>query len=64
MVEGIFEKVFHEIKNFAKYKYISNLQSENVLQKTKIKRNFDGLEINGPTKMSSCLKDFKFSRIS
>ena len=35
---GCIQKVFPEIKNLAKYKWISNLQRKSILEKIKIKQ--------------------------
>ena len=52
LAEGVFKKVFPGIKNFAKYKQISNLQrKKNILEKktktnNKIRHNFQWLKVN------------------
>ena len=53
LAEGVFKKVFPGIKNFAKYKQISNLQRKKKFwkkqknkNKNKIKHNFQWLKVN------------------
>ena len=53
LAEGVFKKVFPGIKNFVKYKQISNLQrkkktfsKKNKKNKNKIKHNFQWLKVN------------------
>ena len=43
----VYSKIFPEIENLAKHKYISNLQRNNILQnKTKTKQSFHWLKID------------------